>query len=188
MIVTDVHAISDLNDEYNRDFMAAAQILFLSDDSQLTSPASVAKSLQERYQSEIIVVGMGERGSLLAVRKDDFIGLFPAVFTWPVINTIRISGKDGVFAEYFTLPVRNLHAIPDSLSDDQAVFTELLAAALEVQEQVHIHPGIRVLVVDAGRLGMLIAQTLRLTGCDLKVVIRRGKPAQLLAGFGIDSI
>lgn len=102
--------------------------------------------------------------------------------------TLGISGKNGVFAEYFTLPLRNLHPLPDSLSDDRAVFTEPLAAALEIMEQVQVQPGMRVLVVGAGRLGMLIAQTLRLTGCDLHVVVRREKPAQLLAGFGISAI
>ena len=103
-------------------------------------------------------------------------------------TTLGISGKDGVLAEYFTLPVRNLHEVPAGVADDLAVFTEPLAAALEIQEQVQIRPDTRVLVVGAGRLGMLIAQTLRLTGCDLKVVVRRQEPADLLARFGIAAV
>ena len=103
-------------------------------------------------------------------------------------TVLGILGHDGVLAEYFTLPVRNLHAVPDGVEDDLAVFTEPLAAALEIQEQVRVQPDMRVLVVGAGRLGMLIAQTLRLTGCDLKVVVRRQAPADLLARFGIAAV
>ncbi|MFW5714204.1 MAG: alcohol dehydrogenase catalytic domain-containing protein, partial [Brevefilum sp.] len=75
-------------------------------------------------------------------------------------TVLGILGHDGVFAEFFTLPVENLHIVPDNVTDDQAVFTEPLAAALEIQQQVKIQPGMRVLVVGAGRLGMLIAQSL----------------------------
>ena len=103
-------------------------------------------------------------------------------------SALGIHQKDGVFAEFFTLPIRNLHAVPGSISDDQAVFTEPLAAALEIQQQIQVQPGMRVLVVGAGRLGMLIAQTLKLTGCDLGVVVRRPEPAQLLSEYGISSV
>lgn len=103
-------------------------------------------------------------------------------------TTLGIFKKDGVFSEFFTLPIENLHEVPAGVTDDQAVFTEPLAAALEIQEQVQVQPGMRVLVVGAGRLGMLIAQTLKLTGCDLQVVVRREAPAEILAGFGIDSL
>ena len=65
-----------------------------------------------------------------------------------------------------------MHVVPDSIPDEAAVFTEPLAAALEIQEQVHIQPTDRVLLVGAGRLGQLIAQTLALTGCDLHVLAR----------------
>jgi len=100
-------------------------------------------------------------------------------------SVLGILEKDGVLAEFCTLPVANLHAVPESVPDEAAVFTEPLAAALEIQQQVHIQPGMRVLVVGAGRLGLLIAQTLRLTGCDLAVVVRREAQAKLLAGWGI---
>lgn len=103
-------------------------------------------------------------------------------------SVLGILGKDGVLAEYFTLPMENLHAVPDAVPDEVAVFTEPLAAALEIQQQVHIQPGMKVLVVGAGRLGLLIAQTLRLTGCDLAVVVRREAQAELLAGWGIPSV
>jgi len=103
-------------------------------------------------------------------------------------RVLGILDKDGVLAEYFTLPMENLHAVPDVIPDEAAVFTEPLAAALEIQEQVHITPSTKVLVVGAGRLGLLIAQTLKLTGCDLAVVVRREAQAKLLSRWGISSV
>ncbi len=89
-------------------------------------------------------------------------------------TVLGISGRDGAFAELLTLPAPNLHRLPDVLSTEAAVFTEPLAAALGIQEQVPIGPSDRVLVVGAGKLGTLIAKTLAKTGCDLTVVTRRG--------------
>ena len=103
-------------------------------------------------------------------------------------RTLGIHDYPGVFAEYLKLPLKNLHRVPDNVTDDQAVFTELLAAALQIQQQVHVAPNMQVLVVGAGRLGVLIAQSLALTGCDLQVVVRRPEPAQLLSSFGIQTI
>ena len=70
-------------------------------------------------------------------------------------RTLGISSKDGAFAEYLTLPAQNLHAVPESVSDEQAVFVEPLAAALQVLEQVSIRPSDSVAVVGDGRLGLL---------------------------------
>ncbi len=103
-------------------------------------------------------------------------------------SVLGILNKNGVLAQYFTLPMANLHAVPDSISDEAAVFTEPLAAALQIQAQVHIQPEMKVLVVGAGRLGLLIAQTLKLSGCDLAVVVRREAPARLLAKWGIPAV
>ena len=100
-------------------------------------------------------------------------------------TALGISGRNGVFADYFTLPAKNLHIIPDSIADEQAVFTEPLAAALEIQEQVNISPSDRVLVVGAGRLGQLVAQTISLNDCDLTVVARYPKQRKLLEKRGI---
>src|SRR6266496_5187596 len=87
-------------------------------------------------------------------------------------TVLGIVNRDGTFAEYTTLPLANLHRVPDSIPDEMAVFTEPLAAALEIQQQIQIKPTDRVLLIGAGRLGQLIAQTLALTGCDLRVVAR----------------
>lgn len=100
-------------------------------------------------------------------------------------TVLGIAGRDGVFAEYTTLPVENLHRVPDSVPDDLAVFIEPLAAALEIQEQIQIQPTDRVLLVGAGRLGQLIAQTLALTGCDLHVAARHAHQQKLLSARNI---
>lgn len=100
-------------------------------------------------------------------------------------ETLGLIGKDGVFAEKLVLPLKNLHMVPDGVPDGKAVFTELLAAALEIPQQLDIKPSDRVAVVGAGRLGLLIAQVLKLSGCELKVLVRREAPGRLLDGWGI---
>lgn len=100
-------------------------------------------------------------------------------------TVLGIVNRDGTFAEFTRLPIANLHKVPASVSDELAVFAEPLAAALEIQEQVNIKPNDRVLLVGAGRLGQLIAQTLALTGCDLRVVARHARQQELLQARGI---
>jgi len=100
-------------------------------------------------------------------------------------TTLGIHDRPGCFAEYLTLPIENLHRIPDQLPDEGAIFTEPLAAALEIQQQVHIRPTDLVLIVGAGRLGQLIAQTLALIGCDMHVVVRHAYQQKILAERGI---
>lgn len=95
-------------------------------------------------------------------------------------TVLGIVNRWGAFAERLCLPLRNLHRVPDQVTDEAAVFCEPLAAALEIQEQVAIQPSWRVLVVGAGRLGQLVAQTLVLTGCDLQVVARHAHQRELL--------
>ena len=87
-------------------------------------------------------------------------------------TVLGILNHNGAFAEYLILPVRNLHEIPNQTPDTAAVFTEPLAAALEIQHQIHIPPETNVLIVGAGRLGQLIAQSLAITSCNLSVVAR----------------
>ncbi len=100
-------------------------------------------------------------------------------------TVLGIVGRHGAFADYLTLPVENLHVVPDEVSTDAATFAEPLAAALEIQEQVPLHPGDRVLVVGDGKLGQLVAQTLSLAPCDLLVAGRHPGKLALLARRGI---
>lgn len=103
----------------------------------------------------------------------------------PHRTTLGMSGRDGAFAEYLTLPVQNLYAVPDALPDEVAVFTEPLAAACEILEQVHIRPTDRVIVLGDGKLGLLCAQVLALTGCDLTVIGRHADKLDILTRVGI---
>ena len=73
-------------------------------------------------------------------------------------TSLGIINKDGALADLLTLPLANLHVVPDAVSDEQAVFVEPLAAALEILEQVHIGPATRAYMVGDVRLGLLIAQ------------------------------
>jgi threonine dehydrogenase-like Zn-dependent dehydrogenase len=100
-------------------------------------------------------------------------------------TVLGIVNRDGVFAECTHLPIANLHRVSASVSDEMAVFTEPLAAALEIQQQIQVKPTDRVLLIGAGRLGQLIAQMLALTGCDLRVVARHAHQQSLLKARGI---
>lgn len=100
-------------------------------------------------------------------------------------QSIGIIGRDGAFAEWLTLPIANLHAVPAGVADEQAVFAEPLAAALEILEQVDITGDMRVVVLGDGRLGMLAAQVLALTGCDMLVVGRHADKLAQLANLQI---
>jgi alcohol dehydrogenase len=103
-------------------------------------------------------------------------------------TTLGISQHDGAFAQQVAVPVRNLHAIPDEVTDDQAVFVEPLAAALQTLEMTHIRPSDRVILIGAGKLGLLVAQVVSLTGCPLTVIARSPRPKALLQKWGIDSV
>jgi 2-desacetyl-2-hydroxyethyl bacteriochlorophyllide A dehydrogenase len=106
----------------------------------------------------------------------------------PQRTVLGIVDHNGAFAEYVCLPLTNLIPIPDTVCDDAAVFTEPLAAALEIQEQIPIGPEDKVLILGAGRLGQLIAQSLVHNGCNLKVAARYKKQQALLAQHNISRI
>ena len=104
-------------------------------------------------------------------------------------SCLGIINHDGAMAELFTLPIANLHAVPSAVADDAAVFVEPLAAALEILEQVRIGSTQRVYLLGGGKLGMLIAQVLMLTGCDLTVIGRHeASLAQLAQWHGCQTL
>ncbi len=102
-------------------------------------------------------------------------------------RVLGILNYDGAFAHVFRLVTRNLMAVPDALSDEEAVFAEPLAAACQILEMATITPSARVIVIGAGKLGLLTAQVLRLTGADLVVIARHPAQQRLLARWGIRS-
>lgn len=103
----------------------------------------------------------------------------------PNRTVLGILNRDGVFAEYVSLPVANLFPVPDSIPDEQAVFTEPLAAAMEILEQVHLQPDQQVAVFGDGKLGLLITMALRLTGCRLTVVGKHVEKMRLVEPLGV---
>ena len=100
-------------------------------------------------------------------------------------TVLGIVNRHGAFAEYLSLPIKNLHLVPENVSTAAATFTEPIAAALEIQQQIQIGKDNRVLVVGDGKLGQLIAQTLALTGCELLVIGRHQEKLVNLAARGI---
>lgn len=99
-------------------------------------------------------------------------------------RALGIHAWDGAFADYLLMPAANLHLVPETLADEAAVFTEPLAAALQILEQVHITPTSRVVVLGDGRLGLLVAQVLATTSCDLTVVGRNPKKLAIAKQVG----
>jgi threonine dehydrogenase-like Zn-dependent dehydrogenase len=98
---------------------------------------------------------------------------------------LGIRGRSGAFAERLSLPVANLHEVPAGVPDEVAVFTEPLAAALEIQQQVRIEPGLQAVVIGDGKLGQLVARSLALTGAELVVVGRHASKLALLEAAGL---
>src|SRR5262245_3081096 len=90
----------------------------------------------------------------------------------PERTVLGILRRDGAFREFLTLPEENLHVIPETISDEEAVFTEPIAAACEILDQVLICPEHRVAVLGDGKLGLLIAMVLSQTSCELTLVGR----------------
>jgi alcohol dehydrogenase len=103
----------------------------------------------------------------------------------PARTTLGIDRRPGALAQRVSVPVACLHAVPDELADEAAVFVEPVAAALEILEHCHIAPSARVAVVGDGRLGALCALALRLPGCAVELVGRHPERWPLFHTMGI---
>lgn len=102
-------------------------------------------------------------------------------------TVLGIDGRDGVFADRVVVPVRNLHEVPDAVSDDDAVFVEPLAAAFQLVRQLRFDRASCVLVLGDGRLGQLIARALRLTYPSLVLVGKHPAKLELAEKVGIQT-
>lgn len=98
----------------------------------------------------------------------------------PQRKVIGMEGRDGCFGEYMLLADHLVHAVPDGLPIEKAIYTEPLAAALEIPTQVHISPEKTVAIIGDGRLAFMIVQVLSLNGCDLTII---GKHKEKLDKF-----
>lgn len=103
-------------------------------------------------------------------------------------TVLGIAGRDGCFADYVLVPERNLHLVPEVVSDEEAVFVEPLAAAYQVLAQCPIDKRSTVSVVGPGRLGLLVAQVLATTGCKLTVVGRNREKLERCEKKGVQGI
>jgi sugar/nucleoside kinase (ribokinase family) len=86
-VITDVHTISDIEDGYNRDFMAQADVLFQSHERLPCSPKEWVHQVSTRYGTPIIVIGMGQEGALISVKGEGF-AQYRAIQTRPIVSTI----------------------------------------------------------------------------------------------------
>jgi len=102
-------------------------------------------------------------------------------------RVLGILGHDGAFAEYLALPVVNLHRVPEGVPDEAAVFTEPLAAACEILEQVNIRAHREAAVIGDGKLAQLIARVLRASGPRVVLIGKHEEKFRLARLAGIDT-
>lgn len=105
----------------------------------------------------------------------------------PNRTVLGIVRHPGAFAEYLTLPERNLHEVPVSVETERAVFTEPVAAACEILDQVRIPKGAPVAVLGDGKLGLLIAQVLQAHGVAVHLWGRHREKLRIAGRVGVET-
>jgi threonine dehydrogenase-like Zn-dependent dehydrogenase len=103
-------------------------------------------------------------------------------------SVMGILSADGAFAEYVSVPTANLHGVPGNVSDEEAVFTEPLAAAFEILTQVEFNPDDEILVLGDGKLGNLCAQVLRLTGAKVTALGKHPEKLKLIKNSAVRTV
>jgi threonine dehydrogenase-like Zn-dependent dehydrogenase len=106
----------------------------------------------------------------------------------PARTVMGILGADGAFAELVSVPIANLHAVPDGIADEDAVFAEPLAAAFEILDQVRVDRGERAVVLGDGKLGLLVAQVLADADADVLAVGKHASKLAILDARGIETV
>jgi alcohol dehydrogenase len=106
----------------------------------------------------------------------------------PTRTVLGIRHKDGCFAEYVTMPLANLHVVPESVADERAVFVEPLAAAFEIAEQIDLSRHADALVLGDGKLGLLAAMVLRRHGLEVTVAGRHDRKLALARNVGAQTL
>lgn len=109
LIATDVHVLGDIEDAYNKDFMQYANILFLSDENIKTDYREFLMSIEERYENDIIVLGMGDKGALMYVKEEKKFYELPAVEVGEVVNTV--GAGDALFSSFIHYYAKGVSAI-----------------------------------------------------------------------------
>lgn len=98
IIATDVHVLGDINDEYNREFMKSANILFLSDENIKGDYKEFLMELEKAFGNDIIVLGMGNKGAMMYVKAENKFYQLPAITVGKVINTV--GAGDALFSSF----------------------------------------------------------------------------------------
>lgn len=98
---------------------------------------------------------------------------------------LGLHGRDGCFAERFTLPIVNLHAVPAGVDDDGAVFAEPLAAAMHAAQQVRLEGKPYVTILGDGRIGLLCAQIMSKQNASVRVLGRHEHKLALCERWGV---
>jgi threonine dehydrogenase-like Zn-dependent dehydrogenase len=106
----------------------------------------------------------------------------------PGRSVLGILNRDGAMADQVAIPIRNLFPVPEHVSDAEAVFTEPLAAALRIVEQMPIRPDARIAVIGPGRLGMLVAGVLSLGGAHVTVLGRNDNSLALACHWKLSTM
>ncbi len=103
-------------------------------------------------------------------------------------TVLGILGRAGAFAEYVSLPIENLHVVPDAISNEIAVFTEPVAAAFRIHEQLDVKRDDRVIVLGDGKLGLLCAQVMRLKSNHVQCIGKHADKLKTLDGVDIETL
>lgn len=109
LIASDVHVLSDIDDEYNKEFMEYSDILFLSDEQLPCSAEKFIFEMKEKYLSKTIVIGLGEKGALLYERSEDRIYKLEAAHVGDVVNTI--GAGDALFSCFLNYYMKGYPAV-----------------------------------------------------------------------------
>src|ERR1041384_4039220 len=102
-------------------------------------------------------------------------------------TVLGIVGRDGAHAEFLQLPAENLFVVPDKIPDEQAVFTEPLAAACGILERVKINKSDRSAVIGDGKLGLLCAQVVAFSGASVLLVGKHRSKLRIVERRGIET-
>lgn len=108
-VATDVHVLGDIHDAYNRDFLEAADILFLSDEAVGEDPYHFIEELEDAYHNSIIVMGRGSKGALMYLRQENWFHEMPAACVGDVVNTV--GAGDALFSAFLHFYTRGLHPV-----------------------------------------------------------------------------
>jgi threonine dehydrogenase-like Zn-dependent dehydrogenase len=99
-------------------------------------------------------------------------------------TVIGITCADGAFQQYMKVPAANLHELPLDLEPMAAVFVEPLAAAIQTFELTPLQSGQTVIVLGAGRLGILIVGVAHARGANVLAVSLSKSELELARAFG----